>query len=293
MLKYEKRAFTLVELVIVIAVILILATTGISFVSGTVGKSKRATDENNARSIENAIKMACIYNESENSGTIDIRKALELYCVDAEKVLNIKQSGYAFYFDNTTKTVKAKQTAGTHDILLLSNGSNPILSDGTVGEGAQEKPESSEPFSHTMSDESRFAPATQTNSTPAAEEPNSEPPPAPELILASENIALYTDSFAYFDITLSMDDYSEKGEIGFKSGEFVYIAPDNQNYIITWHSSDIDVVSVSFRQKRENVLTLKLQSGHAGSCTITFALKTAATGEQIARRELIAGVSNY
>ena len=67
MLKNEKRAFTLVELVIVIAVILILATTGISFVSGTVGKSKRATDENNARSIENAIKMACIYNESETA----------------------------------------------------------------------------------------------------------------------------------------------------------------------------------------------------------------------------------
>ena len=57
MKKNNKKGFTLVELVIVVAVMAVLVAVAIPTVSSIVGSAKSAVDESNARTIESVIKL--------------------------------------------------------------------------------------------------------------------------------------------------------------------------------------------------------------------------------------------
>lgn len=114
MKRTNKKGFTLVELVVVIAVLLILAAIAIPTVSGIIDKANRATDEANAKSIETAIKYAITQNEiSKNDATYtavsDIKGALQL-SGSSTSILTCKRNGYSFYYDNANGSVVSAST---------------------------------------------------------------------------------------------------------------------------------------------------------------------------------------
>lgn len=106
MKKTNKKGFTLVELVIVIAVLLILAAVAIPTVSGVIDRANEATDTANAKNIETAIKYALAYNQT-NGNADDVTTvggALTLSGLDAS-ILTPKQSGKVFVYTSGTNTV--------------------------------------------------------------------------------------------------------------------------------------------------------------------------------------------
>ena len=110
MKKTNKKGFTLVELVIVIAVLLILAAVAIPTVSGVIARANEATDAANAKSIETAIKYALVDNETNNGTAANVGDALTLSGIN-ESILTPKQSGKVFVYNSTTNTVTV-ETSG-------------------------------------------------------------------------------------------------------------------------------------------------------------------------------------
>lgn len=114
MIKSNKKGFTLVELVVVVAVLLILAAIAIPTVSGVINQAQTATDSANAKSIETAIKYAIAQNEITNATTYaDIGDALALSgMVDA--ILIPRSQGMVFAYAPLTDTITV--VAGTVDL---------------------------------------------------------------------------------------------------------------------------------------------------------------------------------
>ena len=109
MSKRNKKAFTLVELVIVIAVLIILAAIAIPTVSGVIGDANKASDVATAKNIEMAIKYAIAQNEIlENDQIETVGAALEASGLTTG-VLNAKRDGYEFYYNTTNDTVTCKK----------------------------------------------------------------------------------------------------------------------------------------------------------------------------------------
>ena len=103
----QRKAFTIVEMVIVIAVIAVLATVMIPTVSGVINKANVSADQQLAASIN---KQLAVWEADPNNGTIDsekqLRKAFEAY-YDADFIDKLApksgEQGYHYWFNATDK----------------------------------------------------------------------------------------------------------------------------------------------------------------------------------------------
>ena len=105
MKKNNKKGFTLVELVIVVAVMAVLVAVAIPTVSSIVNSAKDSTNDSNARTIESMIKLA----EAEADGTAPGAQAVFDALSDAK--LGIKDA--TFQYDIVAGTVEYNTSAAT------------------------------------------------------------------------------------------------------------------------------------------------------------------------------------
>ena len=117
MKKNNKKGFTLVELVIVVAVMAILVAVAIPTIGSITGKATAAVYDSNCRTIESVIKLEEAEHAAGNDGTVtlatsDIQEALE----DAK--LGIE--GEEFSYDPTTGMVAA--SGGSITITFADDG---------------------------------------------------------------------------------------------------------------------------------------------------------------------------
>lgn len=105
MKKNNKKGFTLVELVIVVAVMAVLVAVAIPTVSSIVGSAKDSTNDSNARTIESMIKLAEAEADGVAPGAQDVFNALS----DAK--LGIKDA--TFQYDIVAGTVEYNESAKT------------------------------------------------------------------------------------------------------------------------------------------------------------------------------------
>ena len=110
MKKNNKKGFTLVELVIVVAVMAILVAVAIPTVKSVVSSADDAVKKSNANTIESMIKLYMAENEATVSeGTIDA----------AVTAANLGIESGTYVYDDTTGSVTASATAsGTSQYLI-------------------------------------------------------------------------------------------------------------------------------------------------------------------------------
>ena len=120
----NKKGFTIVELVIVIAVIAILAAVLIPTFAGIIKKANLSADEQAVRQMNTALAMY----EAENgkpANKAEAKKALDEALVNVEGGLVPVTQGYAFYWDsvnNKVVLVGGDDTIGEGWELLTANG---------------------------------------------------------------------------------------------------------------------------------------------------------------------------
>ena len=104
-MKNNKKGFTLVELVIVVAVMAILVAVAIPTISSITGKAQESVDNTNARSIESVIKLAEA--DASNDG-----KPLDVDAIDnAIEGAKLGIESGSFVYDSTNGTVVKGTTA--------------------------------------------------------------------------------------------------------------------------------------------------------------------------------------
>lgn len=143
----NKKAFTLVELVVVVAVLLILSAIAIPLIGGVIRNAHTAADASNAKNIEKAIKYAIAHNEIGDEMSTTIEEALELSGMDAATILNAEQDGYEYYYDNITQTVIPLAASRTSDEVLLDS-TGLLNHDGTIEAGSGVTPPTLTPTSY-------------------------------------------------------------------------------------------------------------------------------------------------
>jgi prepilin-type N-terminal cleavage/methylation domain-containing protein len=138
LMKKSKRGFTLVELIIVIAILAIVAAIAIPTASNIIGSANVAADNSNAQAIEMAIKecqsegIAFTTNQAGtfqkvkdnyNLATNPKKKLIDLlavYGVEAS-ALTARQSDTSYYYDSTSgKVVAATSTSAPAGSMKLS-----------------------------------------------------------------------------------------------------------------------------------------------------------------------------
>lgn len=112
MKKNNKKGFTLVELVIVVAVMAVLVAVAIPTVGSIVGTAEEATAESNARTIESIIKLAEANDKDGDTDLSESEVAQALYDaklgISAESNTDTKATFY--YTPATGAVVPAKST---------------------------------------------------------------------------------------------------------------------------------------------------------------------------------------
>ena len=112
MKKNNKKGFTLVELVIVVAVMAVLVAVAIPTVGSIVDTAEDATAKSNARTIESIIKLAEANNEDGDTELTEQEVAQALYDaklgISAESATDTKATFY--YAPATGAVVPAKST---------------------------------------------------------------------------------------------------------------------------------------------------------------------------------------
>lgn len=130
-MKNNKKGFTLVELVIVVAVMAILVAVAIPTVQSIVGTATTNVQATNAQTIESMLKLA-IANSKSLEDEEDIAKVI------ADAKLNITKD--TFYFDAATGEVSVEDNGGiaisfTADTITV--GSTSINQDGSAVSGGE------------------------------------------------------------------------------------------------------------------------------------------------------------
>jgi len=125
----NKKGFTLVELVIVVAVMAVLVAVAIPTVSSITGTAKDAVNDSNARTIESTIKLAeaeAASKDSDGTATLapdDVDTALTNAKLGIEKgvfTYNYQTGAVTYVSDGTTAATSP--TAGTYSIAFNGAG---------------------------------------------------------------------------------------------------------------------------------------------------------------------------
>lgn len=121
MKKNNKKGFTLVELVIVVAVMAVLVAVAIPTVGSITGKAKEAVADSNARTIESVLKLAEA-NASAESETADDDGVATLSDEDAAQAIADAKLGLdsttKFVYNTKTGAVKVAESAGANEWLI-------------------------------------------------------------------------------------------------------------------------------------------------------------------------------
>ena len=125
----NKKGFTIVELVIVIAVIAILAAVLIPTFAGIIKKANLSADEQAVRQMNTALAMY----EAENgkpANLVEAKKALDEALVNVEGGLVPVTQGYAFYWDSVNNEIVLVGEGDTIENgwkLMTSNGFGTLV----------------------------------------------------------------------------------------------------------------------------------------------------------------------
>lgn len=114
-MKNNKKGFTLVELVIVVAVMAVLVAVAIPTIGSISDSAKKSVNDTNARTIESVIKLA----EAEASKNSD--GVAELEDSDIDDAITAAKLGITtgtFVYDSTTGTVVVGTEAGEDQFLI-------------------------------------------------------------------------------------------------------------------------------------------------------------------------------
>lgn len=114
MKKNNKKGFTLVELVIVVAVMAVLVAVAIPTVQSIVGTAEESVEKSNARTIESMIKLA----EAEADGATPSADAIDTALTDAK--LGIEEG--SFVYNAEKGTVVPGTTAAAGEFLITFDG---------------------------------------------------------------------------------------------------------------------------------------------------------------------------
>lgn len=149
LMKKGKSGFTLVELVIVIAILAIVAAIAIPTAANVIGNANKAADNSNAQAIEMAIKECqaegVAYNtnpsntfktvsDNYNDTTAPKKKVVDLLATYgvSSATLTAKQSNFKFYYDSSSGKVTAANANPGTQIELTGTTTFKIDPDNTV-----------------------------------------------------------------------------------------------------------------------------------------------------------------
>lgn len=131
MKKNNKKGFTLVELVIVVAVMAILVAIAIPTVGSVTQKAQTAVNESNANTIESMIKLAAADAANKAAdGKVTIDAALIKTALTDAK-LGIESGSYVY--DSTTGSVSVGTTAKANQFLITFDSTETDLVTVTAG----------------------------------------------------------------------------------------------------------------------------------------------------------------
>lgn len=105
----NKKGFTLVELVIVVAVMAILVAVAIPTVGSIAGSATAAVNDSNARTIESIIKLAEAEASKNSNGVVELKEQ-DIADAIAEAKLGITSGN--FYYNAKTGTVSTATSTG-------------------------------------------------------------------------------------------------------------------------------------------------------------------------------------
>lgn len=109
----NKKGFTLVELIVVIAILGILATIAIPKYSGMRNKAEQVADEQAIVAMNKSIKLYAV--EKDNDGPTDATTLKEALKLAYDDIPDVKASGKAFYYDESAYQVKLLEDNATND----------------------------------------------------------------------------------------------------------------------------------------------------------------------------------
>ncbi len=136
-MRQNKRGFTIVELVIVIAVISILAAVLIPTFSGIIEKSKMSVDQQAVRQMNTILKAEGVENDFDSIK--DVRKALAENGINSDKYVPLT-SGAAFVWDKEKNEIVLVTVSGTGSDVTYKTSDNKIYTKDEVELLADSRP---------------------------------------------------------------------------------------------------------------------------------------------------------
>jgi len=132
MKKNNKKGFTLVELVIVVAVMAILVAVAIPTVSSITKSAKDSVNDSNARTIESVIKLAEAEASTDEGAADGVATLSDGDIFDAIYDAKLGIENAKFVYNKTNGTVKVGSTAGTDEVLIEFAATTGALKVGAV-----------------------------------------------------------------------------------------------------------------------------------------------------------------
>ena len=131
MKKNNKKGFTLVELVIVVAVMAILVAVAIPTVSSITGKAKTSVRESNARAIESILKLEEAELATADGATAGADGSITITLTGPQinKALTDAKLGIksdSFYYVPTTGQVSTAATSATGEITITFDANGVV-----------------------------------------------------------------------------------------------------------------------------------------------------------------------
>ena len=122
MKKNNKKGFTLVELVIVVAVMAVLVAVAIPTVSSITGKAKTSVRESNARTIESMLKLEEAELTKDTDGTVTLNASQVTTALTKAKLGITSDTFYYLPTAGTVKTVSHGTGSGELTIAFDADG---------------------------------------------------------------------------------------------------------------------------------------------------------------------------